>query len=331
MSARSRRPLRLGTRASLLAMTQARQVAALVTERLGREVALVEVRTDGDRTQAAATPLTDAGGTGVFVSAVRDALVAGAVDLAVHSLKDLPTTPFPGVALAAVPAREDPRDAVVARDDLTLGELPPGSRVGTGSPRRAAQLHALGLGLDVVGVRGNVDTRIGKVASGALDAVVVARAGLARIGRLDAATEVLDPLQMLPAPGQGALAIECRDPSGHPAVDPDGTDAALMADLAALEDAPSRAAVDAERGVLAGLEAGCSAPLGALAEVAEGDDGDELWIRAVALSEDGALTVRLSTTGAPHDASRVGARLADEMLAEGAADLMDDPTRKQHA
>ncbi len=320
-------PLRIGTRASRLATTQARQVAALLTERLGREATLVEVRTAGDRSQADGTPLTDAGGAGVFVSALRDALVAGEVDVAVHSLKDLPTAPFPGVVLAAVPAREDPRDAVVARDGLTLGELPPGSRVGTGSPRRASQLRALGLGLEVVGVRGNVDTRVGKVASGELDAVVLARAGLARIGRLDAATEVLDPLQMLPAPGQGALAIECRDPSQHPADE----SAALLADLATLEDAPSRAAVDAERSVLAALEAGCSAPLGALAEIAEGDDGEELWIRAVALSDDGALTVRLSTTGSPRDATRVGAGLAEQMLAEGAADLMEDPTRKQHA
>ncbi len=322
-------PLRIGTRASALATTQARHVAALIGERLGRETRLVEVRTDGDRSQAAGTPLTQAGGTGVFVSALRDALLAGEVDVAVHSLKDLPTYPCDGVALAAVPPREDPRDAVVARDGLTLGELPAGSRVGTGSPRRAAQLRALGLGLEVVDVRGNVGTRIGKVAAGDLDAVLLARAGLARLGRLDDATEVLDPLQMLPAPGQGALAVECRGGADAASEDPD--DAALLADLAALEDPASRAAVDAERGVLAGLEAGCSAPLGALAEVAEGEDGEELWIRAVALSEDGALTVRLSTSGAPHDAPGIGARLAEEMLAEGAADLMEDPTRKQHA
>ena len=213
----------------------------------------------------------------MFVTALREALLEGRVDVAVHSLKDLPTAPAPGIALAAVPVREDPRDVVVARDGLTLGELPAGSRVGTGSPRRAAQLHALGLGLEVVDIRGNVDTRLGKVVSGEYDAVVLARAGLARLGRLDEVTEVLDPLQMLPAPGQGALAVECR------------ADDDLVAALAVLDDPASRAAVTAERAVLATLEGGCAAPIGALADVAEGDDGDELWVRAVALSLDGAL------------------------------------------
>ena len=313
--------IRVGTRASLLATTQSRQVADLVAARLGREVELVEVTTEGDRNRA---PLATLGGTGVFVTALREALLEGRVDVAVHSLKDLPTAPAPGIALAAVPAREDPRDVVVARDGLTLGELPAGSRVGTGSPRRAAQLHALGLGLEVVDIRGNVDTRLGKVASGEYDAVLLARAGLARIGRLDEVTEVLDPLQMLPAPGQGALAVECR------------ADDDLVAALAALDDPASRAAVTAERAVLATLEGGCAAPIGALADVAEGDDGDELWIRAVALSLDGALAIRMSATGTPEDAADLGARLARDMLAEGAADLTDtsvqtsDPTVGQH-
>jgi len=301
--------VRVGTRASLLATTQAGTVAELIRTRLGREAELVEIATDGDRSQAAGTPLVEAGGTGIFVSALRDALLAGEVDVAVHSLKDLPTYPAEGVTLVAVPGREDPRDVVVARDGLTLGELPVGSRVGTGSPRRAAQLHALGLGLDVVGVRGNVDTRIGKVRSGEYDAVVLARAGLARIGRLEEATEVLDPLQMLPAPGQGALGIECR------------ADDALAAELATLEDPRTRAAVDAERAVLATLEGGCSAPIGALAEVAEGDDGDEIWVRAIALSPDGGLSVRMSASGDPADAVGVGTRLAAEMLADGAGQL----------
>ena len=227
-----------------------------------------------------------------------------------HSLKDLPTYAAEGITLAAVPTREDPRDVVVARDGLTLGELPVGSRVGTGSPRRAAQLHALGLGVEVVGVRGNVDTRIAKVRSGEYDAVVLARAGLARIGRLDEVTEVLDPLQMLPAPGQGALAVECR------------TDDDLAAQLReVLDDPRTRAAVEAERAVLATLEGGCSAPIGALADVVEGEDGEELWVRAIALSPDGGLSVRMSATGDPADAAGVGDRLAKEMLADGAADL----------
>jgi hydroxymethylbilane synthase len=301
--------IRIGTRASLLAMTQAELVAVMVRDRLGREAELVEVTTEGDRTQAAGTPFTQLGGTGVFVSALRDALLRGEVDVAVHSLKDLPTAAPEGIALAAVPPREDPRDVVVARDGLTLGELPAGSRVGTGSPRRVAQLLALGLGLEVVGVRGNVDTRIAKVHSGEYDAVLLARAGLARIGRLEEVTEVLDPLQMLPAPGQGALAVECRAEDD------------LVTALATLDDRASRTAVEAERAVLATLEGGCSAPIGALAELVEGEDGEELWVRAVALSTDGGLSVRMSATGDPNDAAGVGSRLAKEMLADGAGDL----------
>src|SRR5207342_1845701 len=200
-------PIRLGTRASLLALTQSRWVAERLSVAVGREVELVEVTTTGDRDDA---PLAQLGGTGVFVSALREALLDGRIDVAVHSLKDLPTGPAAGLALAAVPLREDPRDVVVARDGLTLGELPAGARIGTGSPRRTAQLLALGLGFDVVAIRGNVDTRIRKVSAGEVDAVVLARAGLARLGRMDEVTEVLDPLQMLPAPGQGALAVECR-------------------------------------------------------------------------------------------------------------------------
>jgi hydroxymethylbilane synthase len=304
--------VRIGTRASLLATTQSELVATMIRERLGRETELVEITTAGDRSQAAGTPLEQAGGTGVFVGALRDALLAGEVDVAVHSLKDLPTYPHDGVVLAAVPGREDPRDVVVARDGLTLGELPVGSRVGTGSPRRVAQLLALGLGLDVVGVRGNVDTRVAKVRSGELDAVLLARAGLARIGRLEEVTEVLDPLQMLPAPGQGALGVECR--AGAP-------DADLAAQLALLDDPAARAATDAERAVLATLEGGCSAPVGALADVVEGEDGEELWLRAVALSTDGTLSVRMSASGDLADATGLGERLAKEMLADGAADL----------
>jgi hydroxymethylbilane synthase len=309
--------LRLGTRASELARTQSGLVAELLSERTGREVALVAVRTEGD---VSAAPVATFGSTGVFVNALRDALLAGEIDLAVHSLKDLPTTPAEGIALAAIPPREDPRDVVVARDGLTLGELPAGSRVGTGAPRRVAQIEALGLGIELVGVRGNVDTRIAKVQAGELDAVVLARAGLSRLGRLDEVTEVLDPIQVLPAPGQGALAVECRS---------DDTD--LVALLAgALDDPHTRAAVECERVVLAELEAGCSAPVGALAEVAEGDDGEELWIRAVALSPDGALSVRRSASGPAGDPVGVGRALAAEMIADGAHDLLDPQPDPQH-
>ncbi len=304
-------PLRVGTRASQLARTQSGHVADALRRALDREVVLVEVTTEGDVSSA---PLSSLGGVGVFVSALRDALLRGEVDVAVHSLKDIPTYPTDGIELAAVPQREDPRDAVVARDGLTLGELPAGSKVGTGSLRRAAQLKALGLGLEVVDIRGNVDTRIGKVTSGELDAVLLARAGLARLGRLDEVTEVMDPLQMLPAPGQGALALECRS-----------DDELLVRQVRdALDDEHTRAAVTAERIVLATLEAGCSAPVGALAEIAEGEVGDELWVRAIALSYDGGVVVRKSATGTPDDAVGVGQRLAAEMLEEGADTLIQE-------
>ena len=311
-------PLRVGTRASLLARTQSTFVADRIAERLGVAVELVEVTTEGDISRA---PLASLGGAGVFVSALRDAVLDGKVDVAVHSLKDLPTGPAAGIALAAVPTREDPRDVLVARDGLTLGELPVGSVVGTGSPRRVAQLHALGLGLEIQGIRGNIDTRVGKVTGGELDAVVLARAGLARIDRLDVVTEVIDPIQMLPAPGQGALAVECR------------SDDRELADRLRehLEDSFTRAAVDAERAVLATLEAGCSAPVGALAEVAEGDDGPEVWVRAVALAPDGGVEIRRSASGPLADAAGVGQRLAAVMLDEGAAGLIEPPARRQQA
>jgi hydroxymethylbilane synthase len=303
-------PIRLGTRASILATTQSRWVGERLAAALGREVELVEVTTEGDRDSS---PIAQLGGTGVFVSALREALLDGHIDVAVHSLKDLPTQPHAGIALAAVPLREDPRDVIVARDGLTLGELPVGSRVGTGAPRRSAQLHALGLGLEITDIRGNVDTRIRKVRDGAYDAVVLARAGLARLGRLDEATEVLDPLQMLPAPGQGALAVETREGD------------ILTEEASVLDDPHTRAAVTAERAVLATLEGGCAAPVGVLAEVVEGETGDELWVRAAALSLDGSLAVRMSATGDPADAAGVGNRLGEQMLAEGAGQLTEAP------
>ncbi len=306
--------IRVGTRRSQLATTQTEHVALRIREELGRSTELVEISTHGDDTQAAGTPLTNVGGTGVFVAALREALLDGRVDVAVHSLKDLPTAPADGLCVTAIPGREDPRDVVVARDGLTLGDLPAGSIIGTGSPRREAQLRALGLGMEIRGIRGNVDTRIRGVREGHYDAVVLARAGLARLGRLDEITEVLDPLQMLPAPGQGALAVECR-----------AADEQLVADLAVLDDASARAAVSAERSLLAALEGGCASPIGALAEVAEGEDGDELWVRAVALSTDGGLAVRRSITGPPAQADEVGRRLAEQMLADGADRLEAAP------
>ena len=330
--------LKLGTRRSALAVTQSQWVAERIEKASADagspvRVELVELVTVGD---ASSAPLTSFGGVGVFVSRLREALLAGEVDVAVHSLKDLPTSPADGLVVAAVPTREDPRDVLVARDGLTLGELPPGARVGTGSPRRAAQLRALGLGLEVVAVRGNVDTRLRYVAEGTLDAVVLARAGLARLGRLHEATEVLDPLVMLPAPGQGALAVECRDPARPGAGDAQGlVDERIAAAVRPLDDAVTRAAVTAERRLLAALEAGCAAPLGALAEVVDGDDGPELSLRAVAAAVDGSVTLRRSMTASLSDPAAdpeaLGNALAALLVEDGAADLVPPSPPLQQA
>jgi len=303
------RTLKVGTRASLLARTQTQSVIDALAGRqpeVGIETVLVS--TEGDRSAA---PLVQLGGTGVFVSALREALLAGTIDVAVHSYKDLPTAAADGIAVAAVPSREDPRDALCARDGLTLLELPAGARVGTGSPRRAAQLRALDLGLDIVPIRGNVDTRLGKVGT-ELDAVVLAMAGLRRLGRAELITEALDPIQVLPAPAQGALAVECR-----------ADDTATLELLAGLDDVRSRAAVTAERALLAALEAGCSAPVGALAEVTEGDDAsDEIFLRGSVTAVDGSDAVRLSATGARETAEQIGWRLAAELIELGANRMM---------
>ena len=302
-------PLRLGTRGSALAMAQSGQVAAMVTDKTGRRVELVEITTYGDVSREA---LSQIGGTGVFVNALREALLAGEIDFAVHSYKDLPTAPADGLVVAAVPPREDPRDALVTRDGRTLAELPAGSRIGTGAPRRIAQLNALGFGVECVPIRGNVDTRIRKVTDGELDAVVLARAGLARLDRLDAVTEVLDPMLVLPAPAQGALALECRA---------DDTDLTEL--LGVLDDPDTRGAVAAERSLLSALEAGCSAPVAAWAVLAESETGEhEIYLRGSVTALDGSDSVRLSASGPLHDADAIGRRLAADLLASGAALLM---------
>lgn len=329
------RPLRLGTRRSKLAMAQSGQVADAVRRVTGRAVELVEITTFGDVSRA---HLAQIGGTGVFVTALRDALVRGEVDFAVHSLKDLPTTQPEELALAAVPVREDPRDVMVARDALKFTDLPRGARIGTGSPRRMAQLNAYarahGLDIETVPIRGNVDTRIGYVRAGELDAVVLAAAGMNRIGRINEVTDFLSVDTVLPAPGQGALAIECRAANT-------AEDAALVAALAELDDPFTRAAVTAERSLLAALEAGCSAPVGALADLpplsapleraepqADPQFVKEMRLRAVVGTTDGSTLVQLSTTGPvpeTHDgAVALGRELATEMLAQGAAGLMGE-------
>lgn len=310
--------LRIGTRGSALALAQTGLMADAL-EAAGARVEIVTVTTPGDRTSA---PIAEIG-VGVFTSALRDALAAGDVDVAVHSYKDLPTAPDPRLTLAAVPPREDPRDVLVARDGLTLGELPAGATVGTGAARRAAQLEALGLGLTVVPIRGNVDSRIRKVRDGELDAVVVARAGVARLRRLDEVTETIDPIQMLPAPAQGALAVECR-------VDDMETEYLLRSTL---DDAPTRAAVTAERAMLAALEAGCSAPVGALADVVEdletGADGIDrvvmrLSLRGVAATPDNVI-LRASAVSDLTNADELGRLVAAELLELGAAVLSGGP------
>ena len=271
--------------------------------------------TPGDQSSAPIPTI----GVGVFTSALREALLRNEVDVIVHSYKDLPTAPEPGISLAAVPPRADPRDALIARDGLTLGELPPGSTVGTGSPRRTAQLRALGLGLEIVPIRGNIDTRMRKVTDGELDAVVLARAGLARVGLAEVITETLDPIQMLPAPAQGALAVECR-----------AADVDLEHLLAStLDDEGTRAAVTAERALLAALEAGCSAPVGALAEIVEDLDAEGKVVERISLrgtaavdGEDGAVDmVRAIALADKHQAAQLGKDLAAELLDLGAGAL----------
>ncbi|WP_406862396.1 hydroxymethylbilane synthase [Streptomyces sp. HUAS MG47] len=322
------RALRLGTRRSKLAMAQSGHVADAVRQLTGRPVELVEITTYGDVSRE---HLAQIGGTGVFVAALRDALLAGEVDFAVHSLKDLPTTQHPDLALAAIPKREDPRDVLIARDGLTLETLPDGARVGTGSPRRMAQLNAFarshGLRIETVPIRGNIDTRVGYVHKGELDAVVLAAAGLNRIGGTEELTgslslDFLSFDTVLPAPGQGALAIECVASATE-----------LVATLGALDDPHTRAAVTAERSLLAALEAGCSAPVGALADLLAEDSGrgqmfTEMRLRGVVGTTDGSTLVQLSTTGpvptSIDAATALGRELAHEMLAKGAAGLMGE-------
>jgi len=291
--------LRLGTRKSPMALAQSAAVASLIMERAGVRVELVGVTSFGDVSQA---QLTQIGGTGVFVSALRQCLLAGDIDLVVHSLKDLPTAELPGIALAAVPARDDPRDALVARDGAKLADLPAGARIGTGSPRRAAQLRLMRADIRPVPVRGNAGTRLAKVTSGELDAVVLARAGLDRIGHLDLITEIFEPDEMVPAAGQGALAVECRD-----------TDPGLAGLLGCADDPDTRAAVTAERAVLAGLQAGCHAPVGAYAVVT-----DMLRLTAVVVGEDGAAPVSAGAAAPAGEAVPTGLQVARELLRRGA-------------
>ncbi|MFB9163421.1 hydroxymethylbilane synthase [Arthrobacter psychrochitiniphilus] len=318
--------VKIGTRGSKLALSQTGQITEQLSAVGGFDAEIIPIKTDGD---VLTGPLSQMGGTGVFAAELRSAVLDGRVDVAVHSLKDLPTAAVPGLALAAVPVRADARDALCARDGLKLSELPLGATVGTGSPRRAAQLLAARADLLIVDIRGNVETRLGRVPGlpgnpeaavvpgkvADLDAVVLAAAGLGRIGRLEAVTEFLEADVMLPAPGQGALALECR------ASDTD-LSAVLGQSLAAIDDTDTRLAITAERALLARLEAGCAAPVGALAH----RKGSMLYLETVVVSLDGRRSLRLkkATDGlSVVGATLLGIELAEELLAGGAADLAD--------
>lgn len=326
------RSLRLGTRGSKLARWQAEWVADRL-QQLGRAVELVEIATRGDVERSVA--IEEIGTRGVFTKEIQRALLAGDVDLGVHSLKDLPTEPVEGLVLAAVPARESPADVLIcargagveaaADEPAAVGDLAarrrldprhPGSyfecltlgaRVGTGSLRRQAQLRHVRSDLRVEDVRGNIDTRLRKLDEGQFNAIVLAEAGLRRIGLAERITHVLPFDLMLPAVGQGALAIECRA---------DDVDARAM--LAPLVDQPTRAAVTAERALLERLRGGCMAPVGALARVEAGT----LHLSAVVLSPDGARRLAANKTGSPSEAETLGRSVADALLAQGAADLI---------
>jgi hydroxymethylbilane synthase len=289
-----------------MALSQSRHVADLITERTGRPVEVVGITTFGDVSRA---QLTQIGGTGVFVSALRESLLSGEVDIAVHSLKDLPTAPADGITLAALPPRDDPRDALVARDGAKLADLPPGARIGTGSPRRAAQLTLLRPDVVTVPIRGNANTRMDKVRRGDLDAVVLARAGLGRIDSVDAITQIFEVEEMLPAPGQGALAVECRS-----------ADAGLAQLLNMVEDRATRVATTAEWTTLTALDAGCSAPVAGYATV----EGTLLHLHAAVFGavSGGVRVLREHGNGSPEAAEQLGRDVAARMLERGAAELM---------
>lgn len=322
-------PLRLGTRRSALAQAQSGHVAVALEKITGRSVELVAITSEGDTNRAS---LSEIGGQGIFATRLRDALLAGECDFLVHSLKDLPTAVPDGLVIAATPIREDARDVVITRDGTALHELESGALVGTGSPRRIAQVHRRAPRTATVDIRGNVDSRLERVASGELDAVILAAAGLSRLATdSPLKREALGLAEWPTAPGQGALAVETR------------TDAAaeLLAALAELDHVDTRLAVTAERAVLEGLDAGCQAPMGAHATV----DGDEIRVRTVVYAPDGGRRIGADVTeslyggyirrngsgngadaadGADpmHAARELGLRIARRLLDQGAAGLV---------
>ncbi|MEO8661658.1 MAG: hydroxymethylbilane synthase [Bryobacteraceae bacterium] len=295
--------LTIGSRGSQLALWQANWVKSRL-EALGTECRIEIIKTTGDKIQD--VPLAKVGSKGLFTKEIEEALLAGTIDLAVHSLKDLPTVLPAGLTLAAIPEREDVRDALVG---ATLDALPQGAKVGTSSLRRAAQLRALRPDLVLETIRGNVDTRLRKQAEGQYDAIVLAAAGLRRLGWADRIAQTLDPETMCPAVGQGALAIETRDDDGEG-----------YRTCRQLNHRETEAAVTAERAVLAALGGGCQVPIGAHATL----NGDSIHLRAVVISPDGATLIKKSVTGPAASAASMGSALAEELLAAGGREILDE-------
>ncbi|NQU26544.1 MAG: hydroxymethylbilane synthase [Candidatus Nealsonbacteria bacterium] len=308
MSSSSR--IRLGTRNSALARWQADWVTGEL-QQLGVDVELVLIATSGDQQQQG--PIGEIGGQGVFTKEIQRALLDGRVDLAVHSLKDLPTDEVPGLCLATVPQRASVADALLCREHGSLDELPEGAVVGTGSLRRHSQLlHARG-DLQMKDLRGNVDTRLAKLTSGDYDAIILAEAGLQRLGLADRITQVLDTSIMLPAVGQGALGLETRD-----------DDQATMDWVRKLDDPATHQSVDAERSLLSALQGGCLAPIAALGRV----ENDVLQLAGRVLSLDGKQMLAATLSGPPSEAVQLGIRLADDLLSQGAAELVSQSRKR---
>jgi hydroxymethylbilane synthase len=306
------KPVRIGSRGSKLALWQAEHIRERLKRECGIESEIVVIKTSGDRLQSAAVAQVSAemGGKGIFIKEIEDALLEGRVDLAVHSMKDVPTETPKGLNFPAVTKREDPRDCFISRGGTLLARLPQGARIGTSSLRRQSQLRHYRPDLKMEELRGNVDTRIRKLENGQFDGVVLAKAGLERLGLSVKISEIISPEVILPAVGQGALAIEARKSAS-----------ALQEALTTLEDAETRLAITAERALLAELEGGCQVPLGAWARKENGN----LLLDACVLSADGAECVRRSASGSvgnSNEAGALGKRVAGELLDAGADRLL---------
>lgn len=295
--------IRIGTRGSKLALWQANWVASELKRR-GHPAELCIISTTGD---VSTRPLSEVGGQGLFTKEIQRELLAERVDVAVHSLKDLPTQEVPGLTLAAVPLRETTADCLISHGHINFDQLPQGARVGTGSSRRQAQLRAWRSDVTVMDIRGNVDSRLKKLEAGQYDAIVLAAAGLTRLGFAEVITQRLPEERMLPAIGQGALGLECRQ-----------ADAETQSALQQLSDLPSMQAVLAERSLLASLLAGCLAPVAAIARI----EADRMTLRARVLSLDGQQQIEGQATGSPHAAVAIGRSLADQLRSQGAAELI---------